>query len=65
MKHGEGVFHTKAGSYQGTFYNDYLEGDGTFIWKDGKIYEGEFKKTKFHGKGRIMYPSHQVAEGTW
>ena len=65
MKHGEAVFKTRNGTYQGNFENDYLEGGGSFIWNDGKAYEGEFRKTQFHGRGTIYYPSNQIAEGVW
>ena len=65
MKHGEAVFKTDQGSYCGKFDDDYLEGQGTFIWRDGKMYEGNFRKTKFHGNGKIYYPSDQLAEGKW
>lgn len=65
MKNGNGVLKTSDGSYRGNFIDDYLEGEGTFIWKDGKIYDGEFKGSKFHGKGKIYYPTNQVAEGIW
>ena len=65
MKSGYAVFTTDEGAYLGNFRNDYLEGEGTFVWNDGKIYKGNFKKTKFDGNGVIYYPSGQVAEGRW
>lgn len=36
-----------------------------FTWKDGKRYVGEFRDTKMHGKGKIIYPNKQVVEGIW
>ena len=34
-------------------------------WKDGKVYQGEFKDMQMHGRGRIIYPNKQVVEGIW
>lgn len=39
-KSGNGVFRTQDGSYEGYFDNDLLNGKGTFIYNDGKVYEG-------------------------
>jgi hypothetical protein len=64
-KTGYGVFRTEAGTYEGNFDNDLLNGNGTFIWNDGKMYEGEFKNTMMDGRGRMLYTTNQVAEGEW
>lgn len=45
MKSGHGVFRTQKGSYEGNFDNDYLNGPGSFLWNDGRLYVGEFYKT--------------------
>ena len=42
-KEGKGIFKTNLGSYQGHFTSDHLNGEGTFVWNDGKVYEGDFK----------------------
>ena len=64
-KAGKGILQTRAGTYQGQFENDYLNGDGTFVWNDGKVYEGDFKRTKMDGEGKIYYPNGQIAKGRW
>lgn len=64
-KEGMGKFSNEVGTQSGNFHNDELNGLGTFEWKDGKLYEGEFQRSKFHGKGKITYKNKQVAEGIW
>jgi hypothetical protein len=32
-----------------------MEGTGVFIFSDGRRYEGDFMKGKFHGKGVMTY----------
>jgi hypothetical protein len=40
--------------YIGDFFNFFLHGEGKFYDKDNNlIYEGSFKKDKFHGKGKL------------
>jgi hypothetical protein len=52
---------TEDGSYEGNFDKDYLNGDGTFIFNDGKVYKGNFQNSMMHGDGLIYYTSNQVA----
>ena len=37
------------------------------IWEDGKIYEGSYKKDKFHGQGRLKWfdEIEQEYTGMW
>jgi len=42
-----------------------LNGQGRFTWKDGKKYEGDFKNSKFHGEGVVIYPNQNKIRGTW
>ena len=30
-----------------------MEGEGTYIWADGKTYKGSWKEANMHGKGNI------------
>lgn len=63
QKTGYGVLKTEAGTYEGNFDNDLLNGNGSFIWNDGKMYEGGFKNTMMDGNGRMLYKTNQVADG--
>lgn len=65
MKDGPGVMHTKEGTYYGCFQSDYLEGKGVFVWKDRKVYIGDFAKTKFHGRGLILFENDEISDGVW
>ena len=40
--------------YEGDFVNDKKEGNGKFIWKNGKYYIGEWKNNKKNGKEKII-----------
>lgn len=63
LKSGFGVFRTPEGTYEGNFENDFINGNGSFLWNDGKVYEGNFYRSMMHGRGKVFYPSNQVAEG--
>lgn len=51
----EGVYY---GTYVGV--NKRREGTGTFTFKDGSVYTGEWKDDKMHGKGKLK--SNQIVE---
>jgi len=53
-KNGSGTMVTKTGKYVGEFKKGKLDGQGIFIFKDGKKYEGEFKKNKIQGLGTLI-----------
>ena len=44
-----------------------VNGPGRFEWnqRDGRVYVGNFKNSKFHGQGKIILPNGNVLEGTW
>jgi len=35
------------------------------MWPDGSMYEGEFKKDAYHGKGRLIHNDGDIYEGDW
>ena len=43
----------------------YRDGFGILYYADGSIYEGNFKKSKCHGKGRLINSDGDVYEGDW
>ena len=46
--------------------NDKREGKGSFFWKDGRIYDGQWKDGKQHGKGLFIKHEGQLAKvGIW
>lgn len=65
QKSGYGIFKTAEGTYEGNFDNDLLNGEGAFVWNDGKVYEGTFKNSMMDGRGRMLYTTNQIAEGEW
>lgn len=54
MVKGE-VLYKNGDEYSGELgKNNVLEGNGTYKFKDGSIYTGYFKNSKFHGKGKLV-----------
>ena len=42
-----------------------MEGRGVLTWKDGRKYEGNFKKDKKEGFGVFTFRDGRVYEGQW
>lgn len=54
------------GRYDGTFVDNVREGEGTYIWPDGKgKYEGQWRDGKRNGQGKMTWQDQQVFEGEW
>ncbi|KAB2622427.1 phosphatidylinositol 4-phosphate 5-kinase 9 [Pyrus ussuriensis x Pyrus communis] len=50
-------------SYSGPVLGNIPEGKGTYVWSDGCIYEGEWRRGMRHGNGKILWSSGAVYEG--
>ncbi|KAJ7972328.1 Phosphatidylinositol 4-phosphate 5-kinase [Quillaja saponaria] len=50
-------------SYCGSLLGNIPEGNGKYVWSDGCIYDGEWRRGMRHGNGRILWPSGAVYEG--
>jgi hypothetical protein len=48
-----------------SFTGDIKDGTGTYTWKDGTIYAGEFKEGKISGKGLMNYTNGNEYDGEW
>lgn len=42
-----------------------MEGRGTYKWKNGRIYKGNFKKNLIHGEGMILEDNNVIMKGVW
>ncbi|KAI4336493.1 hypothetical protein L6164_015015 [Bauhinia variegata] len=49
--------------YTGTLLGNVPHGTGKYLWSDGCMYEGEWKKGKACGKGKFSWPSGATYEG--
>lgn len=49
--------------YSGSLWGNVPHGKGKYVWCDGCMYEGEWKKGKACGKGRFSWPSGATYEG--
>ena len=47
----------QKGHYKGYKLNGLRHGKGTFNYKEGGRYEGEWSKNKMNGKGTLFYPN--------
>lgn len=54
MFQGEGILTVPNGQYIGSFVQGRMEGRGTFTWRDGSIYEGEYRNNRKHGRGKYI-----------
>ena len=54
MRHGKGKCYTKDGKlvYDGDFFDDEMEGNGTLYYDNGTYYVGPFKKGERDGDGK-------------
>ncbi|ESW34790.1 hypothetical protein PHAVU_001G181400 [Phaseolus vulgaris] len=50
-------------SYSGSLYGNVYEGHGTYVWFDGCVYEGEWRRGTRNGYGKIRWPSGAEYEG--
>ncbi|KAK4276773.1 hypothetical protein QN277_014881 [Acacia crassicarpa] len=49
--------------FVGTFSGNVPHGSGKYLWTDGCMYEGEWKRGKAAGKGKFSWPSGATYEG--
>ncbi|KAI4343503.1 hypothetical protein L6164_010843 [Bauhinia variegata] len=49
--------------YTGTLLGNVPHGTGKYLWSDGCMYEGDWKKGKSCGKGKFSWPSGATYEG--
>ncbi|XP_021718609.1 phosphatidylinositol 4-phosphate 5-kinase 1-like [Chenopodium quinoa] len=49
--------------YTGTFVGNVPHGNGKYLWSDGCMYEGEWRRGKATGQGRFSWPSGATYEG--
>lgn len=64
-KHGKGILKIGGGSYCGEFIDNCMEGEGVYIWDDGKRYEGGWKKNMIHGEGKYSWPDGREYNGCY
>ncbi|CAL1398288.1 unnamed protein product [Linum trigynum] len=57
------LFLTNGESYFGSLLGNVPEGKGKYVWSDGCIYEGEWRRGIRSGVGKIQWPSGAAYEG--
>jgi 1-phosphatidylinositol-4-phosphate 5-kinase len=51
--------------YSGILLGNTPEGSGRYLWSDGCIYEGEWRRGMRHGQGKTVWPSGVTYEGEY
>jgi len=54
-RHGQGLWKSQTGQYEGQWKADIQHGRGRQTWSDGRVYEGQFENGKFSGTGRMVW----------
>jgi hypothetical protein len=65
QRHGRGRFSGPHFSYDGTWHEDVMHGEGTFIGSSGCVYTGALDRGVYHGEGRYRWPDGATYEGGW
>ena len=62
LPHGKGIKYYSNGNilYKGNFINDKFEGNGKYIYEDGRYFIGQYKKGLRNGKGREYYKNGNI-----
>ena len=67
LAHGKGIAQG-TDRYEGRFYKGYPQGPGTYTWKDGSYYKGQWSEGLMQGKGMMVYKTadgDSVVNGYW
>lgn len=65
-KYHDGELQTADWTYTGSFQDCQKEGRGELVDKEGHIYEGEFRKGRMHGEGKMFCPTDKIEyAGSW
>ncbi|XP_043706132.1 phosphatidylinositol 4-phosphate 5-kinase 9-like isoform X2 [Telopea speciosissima] len=59
------LFLPNGESYSGSLLGSMPEGPGKYVWSDGCVYEGEWRRGMRNGSGKIQWPSGAVYEGAF
>ena len=56
---------SKVKSFDEKYIKGIYNGKGTKEFKDGSVYEGEFKNNKMHGYGKIFFKDGSIYQGNF
>lgn len=60
------VIEYENGVYEGEFDDvNKRHGFGTYKWKDGSVYNGNWQNDKMNGYGKLHYSNDDIYEGNW
>ena len=59
------VLFPNGDSYEGEWKGDKMKGNGTYKFKSGSVYTGDFEKSLRHGLGTMTYSNGDIYSGEW
>lgn len=65
IRQGKGTYKDGDEKYTGEWENDCMQGNGTYAFATGDVYEGGFSKNAFDGMGRYTWKNGAVYDGEW
>ena len=63
--YGERIIYYNYGYYQGNVTNGVANGLGTFYYRDGSFFRGNFVNGWWHGEGMLVSPYYGYLTGCW
>lgn len=57
------IFLNQISRYDGSFFENEIDGYGTYTWSDGRSYEGLWKNNRMTGVGKFTWSDGRSYEG--
>ncbi|SPQ98339.1 MORN repeat-containing protein 5 [Plasmodiophora brassicae] len=64
-RHGSGKFVNNGEQFDGGWCHDLMEGTGAVEFATGAKYTGEFKRNRYEGRGKMVWPDRSSYDGDW
>merc|ERR1719468_686803 len=55
--HGSGIWKSQTAEFRGEFRQDEYEGWGRYIFSDGRLYAGQWRRGHMTGQGEMDWPN--------
>ena len=65
MRHGVGTLSTRSGLYVGIWDRNAYSHVGVCVHLNGDVYEGEFQRSKYNGKGQYVTSAGYARDKIW
>jgi hypothetical protein len=65
VREGKGTFINGPEKYDGSWFDDKMNGYGEYYFASGAIYKGNFQNNAFHGEGEYQFADGAKYTGGW